>query len=123
MRRLISRLQDRSRHRQGPALLAVVAGLVIGTPPVVHAQQQPGAAQTAPAPPGEPAEQWRTSPFHGVIDGDGKLIQCRCLFRGQEYKLGEKVCMNTHLGTVMTMCDLQLNNTSWVPTREACTTS
>ena len=122
MRRLISRLQDRSRHGHGPALVAVVAALVLGQSPIVRAQQA-ATDQSAPPPPAAPTEQWRTSPFHGVIDGDGKLIQCKCLFRGQEYRLGEKVCMNTHLGTVMTMCDLQLNNTSWVPTREACTTS
>lgn len=77
-----------------------------------------GAGTTHPA---EPA--WKSSPFHGVIGGDGNVIPCRCLYRGMAYKLGEKVCMNTHLGTVLTECDLQQNNTSWVPTSEACTIS
>lgn len=74
-----------------------------------------------PAPVPEPA--WKSSPFHGVIGGDGNVIPCRCIYRGHAYRLGERVCMNTHLGTVMTECDLQLNNTSWVPTGEACTIS
>jgi hypothetical protein len=84
-------------------------------------------AQTATQPPSSsppPAtSQWQTSPYHGVIGGDGKVIPCRCLFRGTAYRLGEKVCMNTPQGTVMTECDLQQNNTSWVPTSEPCTIS
>ena len=66
---------------------------------------------------------WKSSPFHGVIGGDGNVIPCRCLFRGHAYMLGQKVCMNTHMGVVMAECDLQQNNTSWVPTTEVCTTS
>lgn len=31
--------------------------------------------------------------------------------------------MSTHLGVVMTRCDLMLNNTSWVPTDTPCTIS
>jgi hypothetical protein len=74
--------------------------------------------ETAPSEP-----EWKTSPFHGVTGGDGNIIPCRCLYRGTAYGLGAKVCMTTHLGTVMTECDLQQNNTSWVPTVEACTVS
>ncbi len=70
-----------------------------------------------------PPPGWKSSPFHGVIGGDGNVIPCRCLFRGHAYLLGQKVCMNTHMGVVMAECDLQQNNTSWVPTTEVCTTS
>ena len=82
-------------------------------------------AQDGKAPPAgvSPQSEWRSSPFHGVVGGDGNVIPCRCLFRGTAYKLGERVCMNTHLGTVIAECDLQQNNTSWIPTAEACTTS
>ncbi len=31
--------------------------------------------------------------------------------------------MSTHRGTVFTRCELFLNNTSWMPTEEPCTTS
>ena len=66
-------------------------------------------------------EAWRTSPYHGVIDGaTGKPIPCLCRYRGQDYNLGQKVCLATPNGTVLARCDLQLNNTSWVPTTEAC---
>lgn len=59
-----------------------------------------------------------------VIDGwTGKPIPCRCRYRGQTYKLGDVLCMQTHLGTVLTRCELFLNNTSWMPTKEPCTIS
>lgn len=70
---------------------------------------------------GEPA--YPSSPWRGIIDGNGQAIPCRCLFGGREWQLGEMVCMSTHLGTVLTRCDLVLNNTSWVPTGTPCTTS
>jgi hypothetical protein len=71
-----------------------------------------------------PVEEWRTSPFHGVISGaTGEPIPCRCRFQGTAYRLGDTVCMNTHLGTQLARCDLFLNNTSWVPTGVPCTMS
>ena len=66
---------------------------------------------------------WPTSPFHGVIDGDGKRIPCRCRFQGTAYALGDTICMSTHLGVQLARCDLYLNNTSWVPTGVPCTMS
>jgi hypothetical protein len=66
---------------------------------------------------------WPTSPFHGVIDGGGKPIPCRCRFGGNAYKLGDTVCMSTYLGVQLARCDLALNNTSWVPTGVPCTMS
>ena len=71
-----------------------------------------------------PPEAWRTSPYHGVISGaTGEPIPCRCRFRELEYRLGETVCMNTHLGVQMARCDLYLNNTSWIPMGVPCTIS
>ena len=66
---------------------------------------------------------WPSSEYHGKIDGNGNPIPCRCLFKGQSFKLGTTVCMNTHKGTVMAECDLVQNNTSWVPTDAPCTIS
>ncbi len=66
---------------------------------------------------------WPTSPYHGVTDGDGKRIPCRCRFQGSAFKLGDTVCMSTHLGVQLARCDLYLNNTSWVPTGVPCTMS
>ncbi len=56
-------------------------------------------------------------------NGYGQIIPCRCRYQGQDYRLGEVVCMQTHMGTVMTRCDLFMNNTSWIPTTDACTIS
>src|SRR5262245_13379807 len=65
---------------------------------------------------GGPSPSWPTSPFHGVISGaTGEVIPCRCRFRGTAYRLGDTVCMTTHLGVQLARCDLLLNNTSWVP--------
>lgn len=71
-----------------------------------------------------PGEAWKSSPFHGAIDGaTGKAIPCVCRFKGLEFKLGAAVCMSTHVGTVIARCDLLYNNTTWVPTGEPCTIS
>lgn len=66
---------------------------------------------------------WPTSPYHGVTDGNGQIIPCRCRFQDMEYRLGDEVCMSTPVGVVMTRCDLMQNNTSWVPTATPCTVS
>jgi hypothetical protein len=77
-----------------------------------------GAAQGVPPP------AWPTSPFHGVISGaTGEPIPCRCRYRDSDFKLGDTVCMNTHLGVQLARCDLMLNNTSWVPIGVPCTIS
>ena len=59
-----------------------------------------------------------------VIDGwTGLPIPCLCRFRGETFRLGDVVCMSTHVGVVMTRCELFLNNTSWMPTQQPCTIS
>jgi hypothetical protein len=64
-----------------------------------------------------------TSPYHGVLDGNGQVIPCRCRFQEHEFRVGEEVCMSTHVGVVIARCDLLQNNTSWVPTGTPCTIS
>lgn len=83
---------------------------------------QPSASDTraADAPVGLPPEKWKSSPHHAVIDGWGRTIPCRCRFNGKSYQLGEIVCMKTHVGTVLTRCDIFENNTSWMPSRQPC---
>jgi hypothetical protein len=96
--------------------VAAVTMLAIG---LQGARADPPATQSGPA----PTENWRTSPWHGMMNGYGQVIPCRCRYRGQEYRLGEIVCMQTHMGTVLTRCDLFMNNTSWIPTTDPCTVS
>lgn len=86
----------------------------------------PVGAEEGPRPvPWPSADQpaYPTSPYHGMVNGDGQVIPCRCRFQGHEFRVGDEVCMSTHLGVVMTRCDLMQNNTSWVPTATACTIS
>ena len=63
------------------------------------------------------------SKYRGAIDGDGRVIPCLCRFSDKHFRLGDVVCMSTHLGTVLTRCDLIDNNTSWIPTDVPCVTS
>ena len=110
------------------ALLAVLAPAAAQqSPPGAEAPAQggvdaPQGTLGADSPGGLPPPNFPTSPHRGVIDGwTGKPIPCRCRFEGQQLELGTVVCMSTHVGTVLTRCDIVGNNTSWVPSRQPCT--
>ena len=107
-----------TEHGLRASVMALVSAAALALPLLASAAFGQFAAPPPPA-----TSQWQTSPFHGVTGGDGKVIPCRCLYRGRSFQLGEKVCMTTHVGTVITECDLQQNNTSWVPTSETCAIS
>lgn len=100
------------------ARATALAAMALSLLCVQEAQADPPSSSQA-----APVENWRTSPWHGMQNGYGQVIPCRCRYQGQEYRLGEVVCMQTHMGTVMTRCDLFMNNTSWIPTTDACTIS
>ncbi len=105
--------------RTGPALSVSSAWLLVGLTVSLLAM---GVRCNAETP--TPGEAWRSSPFHGVPNAaTGRNIPCVCVYRGKDYRLGEAVCMNTYAGTVVTRCDLSLNNTTWVPTTEPCNVS
>lgn len=102
------------------ALFAVLAMASVAATQEAAQEAAPGEGATE-APRGLPPANWPTSPHRGVIDGwTGKPIPCRCRFNGRAYRLGEIVCMNTHVGTVLTRCDIFENNTSWIPSRQPC---
>jgi hypothetical protein len=97
----------------------MVAAVLLGPSRPAGAVEPNGSAA-----PGAPPAAWPASPFHGVIDGaTGLPIPCLCRFKGGEYRLGDTVCMSTHLGVQLARCDLFLNNTSWVPIGVPCTMS
>jgi hypothetical protein len=102
-------------------VVVALTAILVWSLPQTHAEDgHPG----APAPGAAAPPAWPSSPFHGVIDGaTGLPIPCLCRYQGIVYRLGDTVCMNTHLGRQLTRCDLFLNNTSWVPTGVPCTTS
>lgn len=102
---------------------AAVAGLAIVSAMSVTGgagAQAPAGAGAAQEPQGLPPASFPSSPHRGVIDGSGRVIPCRCRFNGKAYQLGEIVCMRTHVGTVLTRCDIFGNNTSWMPSRQPC---
>jgi hypothetical protein len=105
--------------RMAGASLVLCVVMAIGSEAM--AQQAATSEGTVQEPQGLPPANWPTSPHRGVIDGwTGKPIPCRCRFNGKAYRLGEIVCMQTHVGTVLTRCDIFENNTSWIPSRQPC---
>ena len=129
------RQYDRRGHNRAAALarwltaFGIALMALAATAPTAAAQTAaPDATEQAPAgggaqsPAGLAPPSFPTSPHRGVIDGwTGKPIPCRCRFDGKSYRLGEIVCMSTHVGTVLTRCDIFGNNTSWMPSRQPCT--
>jgi hypothetical protein len=102
-------------------LIVALATIIAGPLPRAPAEEP---HHPLPTPGSGPPPAWPSSPFHGVIDGaTGLPIPCLCRYQGAVYRLGEEVCMTTHLGRQLTRCDLFLNNTSWVPTGVPCTIS
>ena len=109
---------------QKPRLLraAIVAATLLM--PLQPSRAVEGTASGAGSAAAPPSPVWPTSPFHGVISGaTGEAIPCRCRHQGSAYRLGDTVCMSTHLGVQLARCDLVLNNTSWIPTGVPCTMS
>ena len=81
-------------------------------------------AQESRTPHAAPGNAWKSSPFHGVPNAaTGQNIPCVCRFKDHDYRVGQRVCMNTYKGVMVAVCDLNLNNTTWEPTGEPCDVS
>jgi hypothetical protein len=113
---LMARSARHRRRASGRWLVGMIAAVLVSqlaSPTrLVRAADAPG-----------PVEAWRTSPYHGARNGDGQAIPCLCRHRGRSYNLGDKVCLQMPNGVMLARCDLFQNNTSWIPTEEACTLS
>lgn len=97
------------RHRLiWPGVAALAAALVAMLGAIVHAQTVPSEGLVV----GDPPHQ-----------GPYPHIRCICRFNGQEYRLGQIVCISSPSGSTLSRCGLHLNNTSWVPLGVPCTTS
>lgn len=115
LRLLPSRRAGDSSTSLASSVLAFALALVIAAGGACA--QSAGGSDTGGSAAREP--QWKSSPYHGVTDGNGRVIPCRCLFHGKAYQLGARVCMAQ---TVME-CDLHQNNTTWVPTQQSCSST
>ena len=49
-------------------------------------------------------------------------VPCTCRFRGDDYQIGERICVRGPQGPQMAQCAMTLNNTSWTFLEEACPT-
>lgn len=47
-------------------------------------------------------------------------VPCTCRFQGQDYQLGDKICLNLPNGPQQAECGFVLNNTSWNMTGTSC---
>ncbi|WP_197673725.1 hypothetical protein [Stappia sp. ES.058] len=48
---------------------------------------------------------------------------CTCRYFGQDYHLGETVCLRGPDGMRIARCSMLLNNTTWKPLEEGCPTT
>jgi hypothetical protein len=51
------------------------------------------------------------------------LIDCTCRYQGQDFHLGEVICLSTSSGPRIAQCEMALNNTSWTITEGPCPTA
>ena len=47
-------------------------------------------------------------------------IPCICRYQGEDFVLGEEVCMDRTTGSTMARCEMVLNNTSWKFSEAPC---
>ena len=50
-------------------------------------------------------------------------IECRCLYRGQEFDQGAVVCIRIGSRARLARCDMVLNNSSWTFLTNSCPTA
>lgn len=50
-------------------------------------------------------------------------INCTCRYKGEDFHLGDIVCLSTPKGPRMAQCEMALNNTSWTITDGPCPTA
>lgn len=48
-----------------------------------------------------------------VFDAQAQGVSCTCRYKGQDYGLGESICLKGQDGPRMATCGMVLNNTSW----------
>ncbi|PVB63665.1 hypothetical protein DCO57_02475 [Labrenzia sp. 011] len=49
-----------------------------------------------------------------------QTVSCTCRYKGQDYSLGESICLNGSDGSRMATCSMVLNNTSWQFSNAPC---
>ncbi|MCV0425880.1 MAG: hypothetical protein K5905_10430 [Roseibium sp.] len=52
--------------------------------------------------------------------GHAQNISCTCRYQGEDYGLGESICLKSSDGLKMATCEMVLNNTSWQISNAPC---
>ncbi|MES0808779.1 hypothetical protein ABLO27_04800 [Roseibium sp. SCPC15] len=47
-------------------------------------------------------------------------VSCTCRYQGEDYGLGESICLKSPSGLKMATCEMVLNNTSWQISNAPC---
>jgi hypothetical protein len=55
-----------------------------------------------------------------VQNPDRHAHDCTCRAQGRDFHVGEKICLRTADGPRIAACDMELNNTSWRFSDQAC---
>lgn len=74
------------------------------------------AIAAAAAAPGFALAEGRFAPW----GPDPPLPPCTCRAQGQDFQMGDTICMRTPDGSRIARCVMVLNNTSWEPTATPC---
>ncbi len=47
-------------------------------------------------------------------------IPCTCRYQGEDFELGQEICLKSPSGGAIARCEMMLNNTSWKFTKTPC---
>jgi hypothetical protein len=47
-------------------------------------------------------------------------VPCTCRYKGQDYSIGDSICLGSGSSTRMATCSMVLNNTSWHMSQSPC---
>lgn len=47
-------------------------------------------------------------------------IPCTCRYQGEDFELGQEICLKSPSGEAIARCEMMLNNTSWKFTKTPC---
>lgn len=56
----------------------------------------------------------------GAVTAAAQNVSCTCRYQGQDYGIGESICLKGSNGMRMATCAMVLNNTSWKFSNAPC---
>ncbi len=68
-------------------------------------------------------ERFRSSSNMASKHSAAPVVDCTCRHRGEDFHIGETICIRSAEGLNLAVCSMVLNNTSWKVTRTPCPSS